>query len=226
VAYNLPVDATATNTENPSDQIVWRLEAWAEVPGVDYRAQFEVPVFRTGRTAETPPPAQVPAVRPEHPTIQMRIGPRGGTEFVFPAVRNIGPALGFAAFLAIWAGSIWLMVRLGAPIFFPVVFGAFGLLLFVLALDIWLVSSRVLIEGGTVTIRSGILGIARTRRIPSSEISDVRLAIGMQSGGTAFYEVKLVLSGGRAITVGQNIRDKREAEWLAAEMKRRIKESR
>lgn len=43
----IPPDCLETNYENKCDQIFWQLELSAEVPGVNYRASFGVPVFRT-----------------------------------------------------------------------------------------------------------------------------------------------------------------------------------
>jgi len=35
----------ACDIRNPRDQILWRLEATAEMPGIDYAASFELPIF-------------------------------------------------------------------------------------------------------------------------------------------------------------------------------------
>jgi hypothetical protein len=43
-----PADAAAKN-DPPRGTIVWRLKATADVPGVDYAAEFELPVFATAR---------------------------------------------------------------------------------------------------------------------------------------------------------------------------------
>ena len=44
--FNIPDTAPQSNIVNPRDAMVWRLEVKAEVPGVDYAAHFDVPVFR------------------------------------------------------------------------------------------------------------------------------------------------------------------------------------
>ncbi|MGD2071195.1 MAG: hypothetical protein PVI57_21180 [Gemmatimonadota bacterium] len=41
----VPADAPSTEMLPEDDRVLWRLELWAPVPGVDYAAQFEVPVF-------------------------------------------------------------------------------------------------------------------------------------------------------------------------------------
>src|SRR5207248_404544 len=48
VDFGIPQDAYETNHDNLSDQLLWVLYAQADVPGVDYSDNFEIPVFRTG----------------------------------------------------------------------------------------------------------------------------------------------------------------------------------
>jgi hypothetical protein len=47
VAIPIPQDASPTDARDSSDRVLWRLEVRSETPGVDFLAQFEVPVFRT-----------------------------------------------------------------------------------------------------------------------------------------------------------------------------------
>src|SRR2546427_7953508 len=54
VDFALPAESYVTNHDNPNDQILWLLHAQADVPGVDYSDDFELPVFRT---ADSPQPA-------------------------------------------------------------------------------------------------------------------------------------------------------------------------
>ncbi len=48
VVFSIPHDCWPSNDQNRDDQTIWRLIASAKVPGIDYSATFEVPVFRTG----------------------------------------------------------------------------------------------------------------------------------------------------------------------------------
>jgi hypothetical protein len=56
VSFILPADARETSTENPADQIRWILDADAKVPGLDYHAEFELPVFGAAVAATAPDP--------------------------------------------------------------------------------------------------------------------------------------------------------------------------
>lgn len=225
VSFVLPADKPGTNPDNSDDRILWRLEAWAEVPGVDYRVQFEVPVFGIDQSAAPAATAPQAPSRPPHPTIAMRPTSSGGYEFIFPPARNLSAGLSVTIFTAIWGGFTWLLAAVGAPLFFFVIFAAFGILLFGLTLFTWLGTSRVLIERGMVTVASGLPGLMRTRQVPCREVAGTRLDIGMQAGGTAYWDIKLLGPGGSGLTAGQSIRDKREAEWVAGEMEKRIRES-
>jgi hypothetical protein len=49
----LPPDAFQTDHESLSDQVYWRLEASANMPGVDYHDEFELPVFRASASPTT-----------------------------------------------------------------------------------------------------------------------------------------------------------------------------
>jgi hypothetical protein len=55
----------------------------------------------------------------------------------------------------------------------------------------------------------------REQRLAAGDIAEVRTGIGMQVGGTPYYDLMLVGNNGRKVPAGRAIRDKREAEWLA-----------
>jgi hypothetical protein len=60
VVFQIPADCQPSDDADPDDQIVWRLTASAKVPGIDYSAAFEVPMFRTGEGPSSPPLASEP----------------------------------------------------------------------------------------------------------------------------------------------------------------------
>ena len=226
-AFRLPPDAEPCNAVNPRDLVLWRLQVRASVPGVDYESTFEVPVFRTAASDLLPADAAaaaadllLPADYRQAPHSRIRVTTnRRGTEILFPAARNPQAAAGVTLFLAIWAGAIGFMISSGAPTLLVIVFVLFGVLALWGVLELWLRVTRVTADAGTVVLASGYLSPARERRIPMAEIADVKTRIGMQVGGTAYYDLVLVRTDGRAVTAGQSIRDKHEAEWLAATLK-------
>ena len=48
--------------------------------------------------------------------------------------------------------------------------------------------------------------------------------IGMQGGNTVFYDVTIARKDGKKVRAGGGIRDKREAEWLAATLKESLRQ--
>jgi hypothetical protein len=116
------------------------------------------------------------------------------------------------------------MVHFGAPLFFHLIFGAFGLLLIWGTVGSWLGVSRVTVGGGAVTVASGVLAPTRERRLAAAEIAEVTTRIGMQAGSTPYYDLVLVRTDGKRVNAGRGLRDKREAEWLAASMREALRE--
>lgn len=157
VAFALPADASPCDDRDRSNRVLWRLDVSAGVSGVDYASTFEVPVFRTAESAEPRTPEEEVELRdpvalagyrqPTESRIQVTTN-RRGTEILFPAARNPGAAAGLTIFLALWTAAIGLMLNLGAPLLFPIVFGLFGLLLFYGVLELWLRVTRVTVDAG------------------------------------------------------------------------------
>jgi hypothetical protein len=234
VDFQIPNDALAWDNRNPNDAILWLLEAAVDVPGVDYRDTFEVPVFRTKDSPALAVPvdresafAEVPegpAERPAGSKIIVQPSPAGGVMFKFPALRNPGAALATTAFFLLWTGVVWFLWT-HAPFFFTFFFGLFDAVLLVIVLSLWMGSSVVTVEAGAVAVRGGLLSLGPRHLVPCSDITEIDIPIGMQMGnaqGTPYYNIQLVCSDGRKFTAGQSLRDKQEAEWLVAEMKKAV----
>jgi hypothetical protein len=218
IAFQLPSDVEPSDESNPRDRVIWRLGLTADVPGVDYAATFEVPVFRTAESvAEVE--AQAPAVvQPfvQSPTSRVRVTQnRRGTEIVFPPARNPGVAAGLTVFLVVWLGAIWAMVHFGAPTVLVVIFAFFAFFMIWATLAAWLGMTQVQVGDGDVTVARGLLTPMRERRFRYDDIDEVKVRIGMQAGNTPFYDVVLMRKDGRKTVAGSSVRDKREAEWLA-----------
>jgi hypothetical protein len=219
IAFRIPADAEPADSTDPRNQVVWRLAVSADVPGVDYHSAFEVPVFRTsGANTDDGEAASSIAVQPclQAPSSRIKVtSNRRGTEIVFPAARNPAASAGLTAFLAIWLLVVWAMLHFEVPLLFRVIFGGFALLLVAAAAGSWFGVSRVAIGDGSVTVARGLFVPWRERRLAAGDITEVTTRIGMQVGGTPYYDLMLVRQNGRKVPAGRAIRDKREAEWLA-----------
>lgn len=228
VSFSIPWNALQTDASNSRNAILWLLEADADVPGVDYADVFELPVFRTKETPanpETEVRSDNPAcTAPLRPTVMVNSTPEG-TQFFFPAARNKGFALGITTFSTIWSGALAVMVILHAPVIFPVAFGFFDLLLLMGAAQLWMGTSRVVIDCTHVRLQSGLFGGGKWRDFPKSQILDIQAVITAQQGGatgTPYYDIRLLQTEHQNVTLGRTIRDKDEAEWLVSEMKKAL----
>jgi hypothetical protein len=231
VGFAIPADARPSDPGMSNDRVLWRLRVTGEVPGIDYAAAFEVPVFRT---AESDAPstdadraaaaaAMVPADYHQPTGSRIEVSTtRRGTEIYFPPARNTGFAIGITVFTAIWTGAIALAVALHAPIVFPIVFGVIELLLVYILLDAWLGVTRVTAGDGQVTIATGWLVPRRERTLRAAEIKGVTTRIASQQGDTGFYDLTIETTAGVRVAAGRGMRDKREAEWLAATIMKAI----
>jgi hypothetical protein len=234
VAFAIPPDAAPTDPGRASSGVLWRLQLTGEVPGVDYVATFEVPVFRTPASEAPPTDADravaaaslVPADYRQPTGSRIEVSTtRRGTEIYFPPARNAGFAAGLTAFFGIWVGAIVLTIVLHAPIIFPIVFGAFGLLLAFFVLDAWLGVTRVTAGDGQVTVASGWLTPRKERTLRASDVADVTTKIGSQAGTTPYYDLTIVTTAGKRVAAGGGVRDKREAEWLAGKIRSALRPS-
>ena len=237
VSFRLPLDAPPTRTDNPNDRIVWRLEARAHLAGVNYDEQFEVPVSPAPRgTAPAAPPAAATAPsRPETSRIVVEPCPEGGTRFVLPAGRNIRATLVIALFACIFCGGgglFFYLVRSGlrGNLFGLLVTGVIGVvlvpftfLLVLITLYIGFLRTSVVAGPAGLAITFHLLGLSWSVRAPSAEIGDITLKVGMQVGMIPYYDLKIARATGRPITISSTLRVKREAEWLAPEIKKSLR---
>ncbi|HEY6268141.1 MAG TPA: HEAT repeat domain-containing protein [Candidatus Acidoferrum sp.] len=240
VDFSIPADSAITNHDNPRDQILWLLHAQADVPGVDYKDDFEIPVFRGASSAETVRDSGVSAsscanvsgfaaprgddsgevAQPARTKVVVGMG-SGGTEFYFPPFRNPGRALILLLVTVIWTAVVFLMYQKNAPVFFLIAFGFCGLLLIVGTLHVMLGSARIAVRSGEISLRTGIFGLGRTRRIPASEVASILPVVSAQQGtnsGNALHAIRMRLKDGRKITLADEIDSRQEARWVVAQI--------
>ncbi|MSV36174.1 MAG: hypothetical protein EXQ47_11355 [Bryobacterales bacterium] len=88
-----------------------------------------------------------------------------------------------------------------------------------ISFDLWFGTIKVEVINRELHIRSGHLGITRSRVIAASAIQDFVLKSNLQQGDHIWYDLQLKLISGRPVTVGSGL-DKQEAEWFRAELKK------
>jgi hypothetical protein len=231
IYFKLPADQPES-TPGTGDGIHWKLEASAKLRGPNFHASFDVPVFKLPETPEISddPTARfqmsLDEVRQQiHSKIQANDLPDGGREFVFPAARNIGSAIGLTLFWVIWTGIVvalfwnWKQV----PAIFPLVFGAVDLLITVFAFNLWFLHRRVVVTPQQVTIQTSWLIIKKEHKLAAADITGISAQPGMTVGHSAYYDLKV--RTGRDFTAASSIADKPEADWLVQQMLAAIKKT-
>ena len=122
ILFAIPFSAPESSRLGDDGEIVWHLEVWARLPGIDYAAKFKVPVFKTAdsredfQSEETDAARIVPSASNElvlrDAGIIREEMPDGGVRLTFRAARN-------------WKSALFISI-------FPLVFGpvAFAILKF------------------------------------------------------------------------------------------------
>ncbi len=237
VEFAIPADAYVTDHDIPSDQVLWLLHAYADVPGVDYKDDFELPVFRTSAStseagadsssrnsgfasrfssdAETSP-----ITAPENPKVIIS-SQAGGTEFYFHAFRSPARALFLVVFTAVWSGVVYFLFRSSAPWLFALVFGAFDLLLIFAVFHSVLGTARIRVGNGEIVSVTRVLGVGRTKRFQVSEIDAIVPVTGGQQGSNPWsttYAIRLRTKDGRRVTLADEIDSRQEARWIVSQI--------
>jgi hypothetical protein len=228
VLFAIPYQAEETSRATSARNIEWRLEASAEMPGVDYKARFAVPVFKT---AESRPDFQLDArlaaefaAAPPRDLLLREAGilkeplPGGGVRLVFPAARNLEVAMPLTVIVALWSGAVWLMLHLGVPIVFPIVFGLIELPLAWIVIDLWFYRSVVEARSDGLTLQGGLFGIGRKRRFAADEVQQVTPSLSMGVGTKVWKNIVVELRGGRQRTIGQTVEGKLAQQAVVDEL--------
>ncbi len=238
VDFAIPADAYVTDHDNPSDQVLWLLHAQADIPGIDYTDDFELPVFKTSASVEQASALSssseafgsatgslsesetAPVAVPANPKVIIS-SQAGGTEFYFPAFRTPSRALFLLIFTSIWTGVVYFLMRSSAPWFFPLVFGFFDVILIFAMFHVVFGTSRIRVGNGELTSTTRILGIGSTKRYSTSEIEAiVAVTSGQQGGnnGQAMYAIRLRTKNGRRFTLADEITSRQEARWVVSQV--------
>lgn len=240
VSFDVPADAYESNSDNPRDKVLWLLRAKADVPGIDFKEEYELPVFRS---AGSPVPSTVPssnsvfttgfgasaapafAMQAENEPVERPAKTSAvistdwnGTQMYFPPLRNPASALVLFVFTVAWTGVVYFLLHSKAPIMFPIVFGAFDLLFTLILLSAVFSSTRITLSTDTLTLRKSFLGLPRTTAIPFSEIAEIHPYSGLQQGTNTFYGLRLAMKSGRKLNLVNAIADRQEARWLVSQI--------
>ena len=110
------------------------------------------------------------------------------------------------------------LVALDAPIGFTIAFSVVEALVVYGVLRLWFRVVLVTADRDRLSVATGFGAPGEPRTVPTGEVTGIEVRIGMQSGDRVWYDLRAVRAGGRSLEAGGGIRDKREAEWLAAQL--------
>ena len=249
VDFGIPQDAYETNHDESRDQLLWVLHAQADVPGIDYSDDFEIPVFRSGpKTAQAENPGAyftsgfasslgssaaagtAPAFEsdstevsaPANPKVVISTASDGSTEFYFPGFRNRNQTFGLFLFTAVWTGVVYFLAHSRAPWFFALVFGLFDLLLIYGCFQNAFGITRIVVGNGKITCLQKIFGSGTRREIPFSDVQTVVAGMGIQNTNATngVYRVRLQTKGGKNFSLVDNIADRQEARWVVSQIEK------
>jgi hypothetical protein len=240
--FRLPYGLPESDPRRSGDDAVWSLRVHAKVPGVNYEARFELPVFRTSESSpqEEGSRVEAPSLRvtpgsgavPALPDSKIRVRPYGigGREFVFGMLRNPWIGLFTLVFSFFFCGFVALIVYAEGPAFFLVAFTLATLLLAYSSLDTLFAITRVRAERGRIRVRHGPFGIGPTRTVQLHEIERIRVIPQVQYGTRTYCQIRVERRARRPgesawrrrVTAGSRIPTQAEAEALARTMRRAV----
>ena len=215
VSFAIPFDGKASDESNADDRIVWKLEVAAAVPGVDYHATFEVPVFETEESSENFRVAEDPGVervvpelgkKLEQAGIRVELLP-GGKRLVFPRARALGSAIGLTVFFGVWTAIVYGLNASDAPRLFPWLFGLFDVLLLLGVVDMWLYHGFIEARPGELSFGSGLFFTGAPQELISGEVQKLEATRGMQMGNKLYYRLVVHERSGRRHTVAKRLPD-------------------
>jgi hypothetical protein len=249
VEFTIPSDAPQTDHNNPGDQIQWLLKAKADVPGVNYSDEFELPVFRTAQSAEPPDPTaagqttspfEMPSnsqtvtaseasaaevAEPELHRVAVIDSPRG-QEFYFRPGRNLFRGVLCVALAGGCGALLYVMLQRPKrePIFALVIVGLLTFFLTLASIRAVLTSTRIVVRNGVISWRHSVFGIGRTRQVAVSDVASILPATSIQqasSSGSTLYLLRLQTNTGKNYTLIDDIESRQEARWIVFEIEKR-----
>lgn len=237
VLFQIPYECHATDEADANSQTFWRLEIAAKTPGLDYAATFEVPVFKTPASdpkfvVDRSLIAQYAA--PENPErdlaeagLRKDISPSGDFRLVFSMARHPGSATMMTLFGLIFCAVPYVIYRLDGGIWIPLFFGGLfsliGFVILLIGLSLWFYRSVIDVSPRGISLVGGWFGFGSPRWIDAGDITAIvlrsRMSSGQGSKQQVYYDIDLVRTSGKNITLGKNVVGKRVAESVIRQIK-------
>ena len=217
VSFRLPAAGRASDDSNSSDEILWRLEARAEVPGVDFAARFTIPVFDTGedfaRVAEQATSSADRAGDWKRTGVVVSLTPMG-TRYYFPAARQPMMAGSVTLFGLIFSGATVFLLLEEAWVM-TTGFGLVSLLLDYAALALWFKRHELLANRIRLRVRSGLMTLGQGREYDTRSLNAIEISTGAQLGNKQFWDLQATRDSATPIPLASNLAARGDSEALA-----------
>jgi hypothetical protein len=222
IPYGLP--------SSGEDDIKWKLTAEAKTDGVDYHAEFEIPVFETPASSKNPPSdietaAGLYAAPPEFATIASRLGTVLEEDFpdrrrlYFPMARNRGLAIGLSLAVIICLIIAAATAISPAPVFIPIGVGFVGVILLVFAGYAVLERSRLEFGRRGVAYQRSVIRAGKRHQFEPQAIKSIEVdRSGTEVNGVPYWKVILRTHDGAEHTLATEIKARQVADRLADEI--------
>lgn len=234
--FDVPGELTESDAQQEgSDYYLWRLNVQADLPGVDFDRDYEIPVYATGEASLRLSTYSIQSARGEQDRlddlavrgkIQRSYG-SGGTELFYPAGRNRLSALIGITVGGIFASAGWFLIVSEGHTIFGGVFGGVGSLIVLASLYSVFNSLQVKSEAGYLKTVRRVLGVSvRKKKIRRNDF--IRFASRSSSQTHAgskhviYYTIHAEDNRGQKIVVGEGFTGAGEAaaaiRMLASEL--------
>lgn len=223
--FDVPGDLTESDAERSgNDYYLWRLNVQADLAGVDFDRDYEIPVYATGESSLNLSTYNMQSASSEQNRLddlaakgifEVRRGP-GGTELFYPAGRNRLSVLMGTIAGGVFAGAGWFLVFSEGQTVFGSVFAGIGSLIILGGLYAVTNSLLVVSEAGHLKTVRRVMGISvRTRKMLRNNF--VRFSRRRSSQSQAgskhviHYSVYVVDKLGQKLVVGEGFKGEGEA---------------
>lgn len=199
VAFRIPSDCEPSHDGNNND-ILWRLRAHADLSGADYQSDFVVPVFSIPQAdgffpKSEPIASNIRSAEFEkaqlNPDLDVVTDAAGRMRFHFPASKRRATAMTVTAFLLVFSTIAFVIVAVGGPTFFAILFGLVSAILLWAAMVLWFRDVELRVDPHGVQRVRRMLGMTGTYTIPRSDAKIVRYKETSQVNENVYYTVQV-----------------------------------
>jgi hypothetical protein len=226
LSFTIPADAPETSGEGTDTTHRWLLEY--KVPGTPIRSQFDIPVFRTGKSPQIPVRAgsdgsgslldeasvDLPAKLAARKIEASFDGEGHPLHFRCTPARHLSMILFLVVFDVVWTGAAVFLVKQNAPLIFQIVWPVSAALIWVLILWTALHSRKVSFDATGLLIENRLGPFQWKRAVEKSFITGFHHDSNMSSGNTRFYRIRLESVIGKKHVVIDGITESSTAEIL------------